>query len=156
MISTSRRDLPSFAGILAGGCAHKASAPPQCGHSALVLGKNSSLTPVSSLQRLDQEEGPSSTSLSYKNFLSRHNIPNLMWPDPVNAEGRAAATPTTVVTLVVAADGVSCSCLVSPSRKTEVNPTKISSNCCWVYQQAASTAGKAVTFAGGFIQLGGF
>lgn len=55
VISTSRRDLPCFAGMPMCECAHKAAAPPQCGSSALVLGKNSSLTPVSSLQSLDQQ-----------------------------------------------------------------------------------------------------
>lgn len=79
-----------------------------------------------------------------------------MWPDQMNSEGRAAATPVIVVTLVVPVDGVSSSHLVSPSRKTGVNPTNISSNWCQACQQAASTAGKAVTFAGGFGQLEGF
>lgn len=128
------------------------------GNSALVLGKNSSLTPVSSLQSLDQEEGLSGTSLSCKVFPSQepqHNIPGLVWPDPMNTEERAGVSLNTAVTLVIAMDGVSSSCLVSAGRKTGANPAKISSNHCQVYQQAASMAGKAVTFAGGFIQLGG-
>lgn len=161
MVSTSRSDLPSFAAVLALDVPMKLQpllswvpTPPQCGHSALVLGKNPSLTPASSLQSLHQEEGPSSTSVSCQDFLS--DIPSLMWPHQVNTEGRAAATPVIVVTLVVPVDGVSSSHLVSPSRKPGVNPTKISSNWCQVCQQAASTAGKAVTFAGGFGQLGGF
>lgn len=128
------------------------------GNLALVLGKNSFLTPVSSLQSLDQEEGHGGTSLSCNDFPSqepRHNIPGLAWPDPMNAKERAAVTPNTAVTIVIAVDGVSSSCLVSTGRKPGANPTKISSNRCRVYQQAASTAAKAVTFAGGFIQLGG-
>lgn len=152
--------MPSFAGMQVGGCAstHKDAAPLGVGNSALVLGKNSSLTPVSSLQSPDQEEGPGGTSLSCKDFPSQkpqYNIPGLSWPNPENTKDRAAVTLNAAVTPVIVVDGVSSPCLVSATTKPGVNPTKISSNHCQIYQQAASMAGKAVTFAGGFIQSGG-
>lgn len=96
-------------------------------NSALVLGKNSSLTPVTSLQGPDQEEGPTGIFPRCKDFPSpelQHDIPNLVWPDPMNAKERTVVSPDATVTLVIVVDGVSSSRLVTAGRKTRVNPTK--------------------------------
>lgn len=55
---------------------------------------------MTSLQGPDQEEGPSSKFPRCKNFPSpepQHDIPNLVWPAPMNAKERAAVSPDAAV-----------------------------------------------------------